>query len=162
MKAGRLDVVSRRILLHFAQDATLDLEQVAARAGCTLEVARQRIDAMRRSGILQGVHLRLDSSRLGRPHEILVTGSPSVRTDREALRSLCDAKGVTRVFTLASRNSVAFTLCGRDLGDVEAAARHLAEAAGLEDARFTLIVNTLMDDQVHGLSDVLPADPATV
>lgn len=157
MKPGRLDVVSKRILTHLAQDATMELEEVAQHAGCTVEVARERIAAMKRSGVLRGVHVRLDAVRLGRPHEILVTGSPSSRTDREALRRLCDAPGVTRVFTLASRNSVAFTLCGRDMAEVEATAGRLAEEAGLEDPRFTLIVNTLMDDQVHGISDMLPA-----
>lgn len=159
MKRG-LDALSRRLLGLMAQDAAPDLDSLARDAGCSVDVARARLERLRASGVLRGLQVRVDPSLLGRPHEMLVTGSPSVRTDQGALRRLCEARGVTRVFTLASRSSVAFTLCGQDLSSVEEEARRLALDAGLEEARFTLIVNTLMDDQVHGVRDVLPGQGA--
>jgi DNA-binding Lrp family transcriptional regulator len=151
-----LDVLSRRLLSELRGQPAFDVAALAQRAGCTPAVAEARLAKMRDLGVLRGVGIQLDQGKLGRPHEVLVTGSPSARTDQSALQALCRAAGVTRVFTLASRSSVAFTMCGTDLQDVERKAKSLAAAAGLEEARFTLIVNTLMDDPAHGVADVLP------
>jgi len=160
MKTG-LDLVTKRVLACLADDA-FDLARAANAAGCSEEVARTRLERLRETGVLKGMRLELDPAKLGRPHEVLVTGVPSGATDLAALRALCEADGVTRVFALASRTSIAFTMRGRDPVDLEERARAIARDAGLEHAGCTLVVNTLLDDPLHGVRDLLPAMEATV
>lgn len=155
MRSG-LDQVTKRVLAVMARDGTADMDHVAREAGCTEEVARARLDRLRAHGVLRGVRLDLDPARLDRPHEVLVTGVPTADTDQAALQALCRGEGVTRVFTLASRASVAFTVRGQDPVDLEARALAMAVNAGLEHARSTLVVKTMLDDPLHGVQDVLP------
>ncbi len=148
----RIDALSKRILANL-NDTHIDVNNLAERAGCTPEVAEARLERLRASGVLRGVQARVDRAQIGRPHEIMVTGAPSSATDAEALQALCKAQGVTRVWTMASRNSVAFTVVGQNMDDVKARAAAIAQEAGLQDARSTLIVNTLLDDDSRAVQD---------
>ncbi len=148
-----LDGISKQVLDALVADPRADGDVLAQRLGVQPDVVRSRIDRMRDSGVLRGFSVRLDSEALGVPHEMMVTAAPTDQTTRERLEALCAEPGVTRVWTLASRNSIAFTLRGADADRLQRRAADLAGTAGLADVTTTLVVDTLHDDPslgVHG------------
>ena len=140
-----VDQVGKRILAHIAQSFAPDTSAIARDIGAREEVVRDRIAAMRASGLLRGIDLRVDPDVLGTRYEYLVSGVPTGTTDREAIARLCTQNGVTRVFGLASSHSVAFTLRGADAAQTQARGLELARAAGLLHTQAVMIVSTFHD-----------------
>lgn len=148
-----LDGIAKQVLDALMLDPRADAASLGERLGLAPDVVQSRIDRMRQNGTLRGFAVRLDSEALGVPHEVMVTATPTDQTTRERLTALCGATGVTRVWTLASRSSVAFTLRGADAERLQKRAAELAVEAGLAEPNITLIVDTLFDDPdtgVHG------------
>jgi len=142
---SRVDQVGKRILAHMARSFSPDTAAIAKGIGAREEVVRDRIEAMRASGLLRGVDLRVDPEVLGARYEYLVSGVPSAETDKAAIQRLCGEAGVTRVFGLASSHSVAFTVRGSAAAETEARGLAIAQAAGLLHTQAILIVTTFHD-----------------
>jgi DNA-binding Lrp family transcriptional regulator len=140
-----VDQVGKRILAHIAQSFTPDASAIARDIGAREEVVRDRIAAMRESGLLRGIDLRVDPDVLGQRFEYLVSGVPTGTTDRAAISRLCTTPGVTRVFGLASSHSVAFTIRGNDPAQVQQRGLELARVAGLLHTQAVMIVSTFHD-----------------
>lgn len=153
MPKTRIDRLSRKILRALQVEPRADAETIAAKVGAEPDVVRDRITRLETDGVLQGFSVRVDAVKMGFPMEFLVTGSPSVETTKDALKALCHHQGVTRVFTLATQDSVAFTISGSDIKETEARAQLLARQAGLEHAQCTMIVQTLVDNPTAFLND---------
>lgn len=148
-----LDSIAKQVLDALLLDPRADAATLGQRLDLAPDVVQSRIDRMQETGFVRGFAIRLDSDRLGVPHEVMVTATPTDQTTRERLKELCASPGVTRVWTLASRSSVAFTLRGADANLLEQQATTLATEAGLADSEITLIVDTLFDEPsvgVHG------------
>lgn len=153
----RIDRLSRKILRALQEEPRATVGTIAERVGAEPDVVETRVQQMQEQGVLRGFSVRVDAAKIGYPMEFLVTGAPSVRTTKEVLQSLCRNQGVTRVFTLATQDSVAFTVSGRDIAETEARARALASDAGLEHAQCTMIVQTLFDNPAAFLDEERPA-----
>lgn len=138
-----MDIMTRKILSLIAQDAGYDLEAVAQAAGCTTEVAADRIQRLQKEGVVRGFRASVDLSLVGNHHEALVVGVPSHATGPEALHRLATQPDVARVFTLASQASIAFHIHGSDPDDLDRRAKQLAQEAGLDSHRCTLIVSSI-------------------
>ncbi len=151
MKASTVDTISRRLLSALADGAELDIEELAVRVGAAPAVVTQRLARLRDNGVLKGLSPRVDPSKLGRPLEVFALASSTTRTTSQHLETLASDPSVTRVFTLASRNSVAFTVGGEDVDAIRVRIEQLAARAGLADVEHTLIVRTWLDDVAHGL-----------
>ncbi len=139
----RIDLMSKKILAQIASDAGYDVEAIAAAVGCSVDVARDRIQKLQEDGIVSGFRAELDLSNLTGHHEALVVGVPSHETDPEALHRLGCENDVSRVFTMASQASVAFHVHGKTPDEVERRAAELAKQVGLAAHRTTMIVNTV-------------------
>lgn len=153
-----VDQVGKRILSHIAHRFTPDAAAIARDIGAREEVVRDRLQAMRASGLLRGVDLRMDPAALGPSYEYLVSGVPSGDTDRAAIERLCHAPGVTRVFGLASSHSVAFTIRGPDAAAAQARGMELARSAGLAQVQAVMVVNTFHDKTGPEWGDVSPVN----
>ncbi|HEX2065756.1 MAG TPA: Lrp/AsnC family transcriptional regulator [Candidatus Thermoplasmatota archaeon] len=140
-----LDQVSKRILGALTTPGALDAAAIASRVGASEAVVRQRLAALQEAGVLRGLAPRIDPAALGQAYEVLVSGVPTTGTDRPAIERLCAAAGVTRVFGMASRHSVAFTVRGDAPAQAQDRGLDLARAAGLVQAQAVLIVNTFHD-----------------
>lgn len=147
----RMDAIGKQVLGALLDDPLADAPKIARDVGANVAVVEDRLGKLREAGVLQGHAVRLDPTKLGYPHELMVTGTPSDTTTTAALAELCGHAGVSRVWTMASRNAVAFTLCGQDPQELEAAAGRAAQQAGLLSVETTLIVNTLFDDPGRAL-----------
>ncbi len=151
MKTPGVDMISRRLLALLADGGALDIEALARQVGASPEVVAHRLQALRDNGVLMGMSARVDPSKLGRPLEVFALASSTTRTTSQHLEALAADPSVTRVFTLASRNSVAFTVGGEDAESIRIRIDQLAAAAGLADVEHSLIVRTWLDDAAHGL-----------
>lgn len=140
-----VDQVGKRILAHIAHRFVPDASAIARDIGAREDVVRDRLAAMRASGLLRGVDLRVDPGALGARYEFLVSGIPTGTTDRDAIATLCKEAGVTRVFGLASSHSVAFTVRGADPAATQARGLDLARQAGLTHTQAVMIVSTFHD-----------------
>ena len=158
-KVPGIDMQSRRVLRAVLRQPRADIPAMAAELEMSEEVVVARMKALEKAGILTGFGPRINAALLGFPHEVLVQGAPSATTSRGALETLCRQPGVTRVFTLAARNSVAFTVRGDDVERIESQAQQIANAAGLVDIQTTLIVDTLHDDIGQGVGAALAESP---
>jgi DNA-binding Lrp family transcriptional regulator len=154
-----LDQIAKRILASVATNF-LDASAIARHIGASEEVVRHRLAAMQETGVLRGLQPRVDPAALGEGFEYLVSGVPTAQTDRQAIDRLCGAAGVTRVFGMASRHSVAFTVRGGDSAGTQGRALELAKGAGLVQAQAVLIVNTFHDGATAWPSPAPPAPPA--
>lgn len=152
---NRVDAVAKKVLGELIRDARATAADIAPRIGATPEAVQARIDRLVSEGVLRGFSVHVSAEKLGRPHEMLVTGAPSAVTTRAALEALCSEDGVTRVFTLAHQNAVAFTYRGRDIEEMHHCAATLAERSGLQEPQMTLIVDTLLDDASHGIKHTI-------
>ncbi len=146
-----IDGIGKQVLDALLDDPRADAATLGARLGLGADVVQARLDRMQQSGFVSGFTVRLDSDRLGMPHEVLVTATPTDQTTRDRLDGLCHSAGVTRVWTLANRASVAFTLRGSDPDRVREHALVLAVGAGLAEPTVTLIVDTLHDEPSRGV-----------
>lgn len=155
MATKGLDMQSRRILEALLRTPGNRLEVVAADLGMAPDVVQARLDALQERGVITGFRAHVDAASLGMPHEVLVQGAPSAETTRDLLEGLAQHPGVTRVFALAARNSIAYTLRGSDPAKVQADALDLASRIGLLDPVATLIVDTIHDDPARGLGSAL-------
>ncbi|MCA1812041.1 MAG: Lrp/AsnC family transcriptional regulator [Halobacteriales archaeon] len=144
MSHAPLDQIAKRILSSVATNF-LDAAAIARHIGASEEVVRHRLASLQEAGVLRGLHPRVDPAALGESYEVLVSGVPTAQTDRQAIDRLCGAAGVTRVFGMAARHSVAFTVRGSDPAAAQGRALELARGAGLVQAQATLIVNTFHD-----------------
>ncbi|HUR63812.1 MAG TPA: Lrp/AsnC family transcriptional regulator [Candidatus Thermoplasmatota archaeon] len=153
-----LDQVAKRILASIATPAALDVAAIAKRAGASEEVVRHRLAAMQEAGVLRGLHARVDPALLGETYEYLVSGVASAATDRPAIERLCSAPGVTRVFGMAARHSVAFTVRGAS-AQAQDHGLGLARAAGLLQPQAVLIVNTFHDQSAPVWGEALAPAP---
>jgi DNA-binding Lrp family transcriptional regulator len=156
-----LDQVAKRILASLATPAALDPAAIARSIGASESVVRQRLTAMQEAGVLRGLNPRIDPAALGEAYEYLVSGVPTAETDRPAIDRLCAAPGVTRVFGMASRHSVAFTVRGQASAQTQDRALGLARAAGLVQAQAVLIVNTFHDQNGAAWAEDLRSANAT-
>lgn len=154
-----MDQMGKRILRGLSSHVLVDVGAVAKEVGATEEVVRARLAAMREGGLLQGFEVRLDAARLERQYEFLVSGAPTPGTDGQALARLCASGDVTRVFSLASAHSVAFTLVGKDATATRRRAMELAEQAGLRQAQAVLVINTFQDRAAAAVADSLGIGP---
>lgn len=161
-KRVAMDQLAKRILRRLSSHVLVDAGAVAKEVGATEEVVRQRVAAMREGGLLQGFEVRLDATRLGRQYEFLVSGAPTPGTDGQAIARLCTNGDVTRVFSLASAHSVAFTIVGKDAAATQRRAMALAEQAGLRQAQAVLVINTFQDRAATALADTLGVGPHAV
>ncbi len=155
MTTRKVDLVSKKILSALAEEPGVPHELLAKKLGLTAGVVRDRIAQMTADGVMQPPIVRFDAAKLGMPHEVFVTATPSAETTKEALTTLAGHPGVTRVLTLAARRSIAFTLCGTDLEGTQNLAHSLADRAGLIETEVTLIVNTLHDDASRAIGRAL-------
>ncbi len=151
MKTPGVDPISRRLLALLAEGGVLDIEEMGRRVGAAPAVVAQRLRSLRENGILVGMGARVDPSKLGRPLEVLALAASTTKTTSQHLEALAQDPSVTRVFTLASRSSVAFTVGGADVESIRVRIEQLAQQAGLADVEHTLIVRTWLDDAAHGL-----------
>lgn len=142
---ARLDLVGKRILRSLAEHLVVDTASLARGLGASEPAVRDRLQAMREAGLVQGFQVRVDSRRLGESFEFLVTGAPTQRTDRAALARLCADAQVTRAFSLASSHSIAYTVVGSDMAQARAHGLALAEQAGLRQPQAALVLTTFED-----------------
>jgi|SRR5688572_10206230 len=156
------DQVSRRILHHLASRADVDAQAVAQAVGVSEEVARSRLAAMAKAGLLGGVEVRLPADLAARTSEHLVSGIPGGATDRRAIERLCGAPGVTRVFGLAAPHSIAFTLQSGDAAEGRERALALAREAGLSQPTAVLVLSTLQDRRLLPLEFLADGKAALV
>jgi len=140
-----VDQISKRILRFLASNVALDVVAIARQVGANEEVVRHRLGTLQDGGVLQGLSVRIDSSRLGHSYEFLVSGAAGATTDRQAIDRLCATGDVTRVFGLASSRSLAFTVVGNDAAATQERALALARDAGLVQPQAVLIVTTFQD-----------------
>lgn len=139
----RIDLMSKKILAQITRDAGCNPEAVAEAVGCSVEVAKDRIQKLQEDGIVNGFRADVDISHLTGHHEALVVGVPSHETDANALDRLSQEDDVSRVFTMASQASVAFHVHGKTTEAVEERATELAKQIGLAAHRTTMIVSNL-------------------
>ncbi len=139
----RIDQMSKKILAQIAQDAGCDATAIAHAVGCTLEVAQDRIAKLQEDGVIRGFRAHVDLTNVTGHHEALVVGVPTHSTDPTALKRLAAEPDVARVFTMAAQASIAFHIHGKDSDGLERRAAELAEAAGLQAFRCTLVVSSL-------------------
>ncbi len=151
--AGRvkLDAATRRVLTALVQDPDADLACLAASAEVSPDVARERLDRLKRTGVYLGRKVSIDAGNVGFPYEALALAQPTEKTSRDALECLAASPRVTRMFTLASEHSICFTILGKSTTDVQARALSLAEQAGLRNLSITMLVETLADDPARGM-----------
>lgn len=155
----KLDAAARRVLDAVVADPDADTAHIAAAAGVQEAVATERLQRLRSQGILLGRSVVLDAGHIGFPYAAFALARPTAQTTRETLENVAHAPGVTRMFTLAAEHSIAFTIIGRSLQDVQKRAAAVASAAGLSDLSVTLLVETLADDVTGGLHRALGAEP---
>lgn len=141
-----MDATTRRVLDALVRDPRADTTSLAAAAGVEPDVASNRLARLKDMGVLTGFSVRLDGEKLGCPLEVWATGVPTAATGLDDLEWLAQQPGITRVFTLAEHRSVAFTLWGADMEELEHEARRLGDAMGLQDVQSTLILSTVHDD----------------
>ncbi len=152
----RIDLMSKKILAQIARDAGCDPAAVAEAVGCSIDVAKDRIQKLQEDGIVAGFRAEVDISRLTGHHEALVVGVPSHETDPAVLERLAHEDDVSRVFTMASQASIAFHVHGKTTEDVERRAAELANQVGLAAHRTTMIVSNLGRNQealVHAITN---------
>lgn len=63
----QLDAHDWQLLNLLAEDAGVDLNRLTEHSGLTEADARARVAALRASGVIRGVHARVDPARLGLP-----------------------------------------------------------------------------------------------
>lgn len=156
----KVDALGKKVLQHVIKHPRATVAEIAGALEATEPAVQARLDRLLENGILRGFSAQVSAEGLGVPHEILVTCAPSPQTTRAALQALCQSQGVTRVFTLAHQNAIAFTLRGRDLQEMQTRVQELAKNAGLQRPEVTLIVDTLLDDTSLGVERAWQAQEA--
>ncbi len=142
----KMDALTRRILAAHASNPGLSADDLAIQLGVAPDVVVHRLDGLRRTGTIQGVRARVDAAQMGYPYEAFILAVPSSQTTRDELEQLAASPLVTRMFTLATRRSIAFTVLGADPDAAFQRGEDLAHAAHLEDVASVMLVDTLSDD----------------
>lgn len=147
----KIDAIGKQALKALIDDGDASAADISDRIGVAEDVVRARLGKLRMDGFLLGRTVRLDPSLAGFPYEAITLGAPSDLTEREDLMALAESPRVGRMFALAMPQSIAFTVYGRDVEDVESRAASLADQAHLIDTTTVLIVDVMADDPAGGI-----------
>lgn len=121
----RLDRTDRRILAILAQDARITNQDLAARVGLAASSCLERVRALRRAGVIRGLHADLDPVAMGIGLQALV----AVRLRRHTREAV---EGFQRYAIKRPEVLALFHLTGREDFLVHVACRdadHLREVA---------------------------------
>ncbi len=116
----RLDQVNVRLLEALHEDPRLSMSELARRVGMSAPAVTERVQRLRRSGVISGFRMDIDPAALGMPVTAFVRVRPGPGQLPKVAEAARDTPEVVECYRITGEDCFVLKLHGPSIGELEA------------------------------------------
>ena len=114
-----LDDVNRRLIAELQADGRLSLAELGRRVRLSPPAVAERVERLRREGVIAGVHAHVDPAALGHPLGAVVRVRPAPRQIATVARQARETREVVECHRITGEDCFILKVHVRDVGHLE-------------------------------------------